>query len=306
MPAKWFICPDNERIEINRCLSPGGCRMENRCATQSLLALMGFDRQWQGVSPSSAGNGPRSLYLRAITEYAVNPQGRIWAALGTGVHANIGHDRHNDNVLAETPLSDEHMKGTADCLEQDEAKTGFYVLTDHKTWGSFKVAKALGLKNEQVEETLLDEDGKPLLLKTGPNKGQPKTRKITTLTHYEPDMRDVELQLNRYRLLFEEKGFPVSRMQIQAIVRDGGTYMAKNRGINLNLYLIPVKRLQNAAVMAFYKDLAAEVTEAFRTGYARKCSIWENWERRKCEEYCEVVEACKAMSAKHNEKWGII
>ena len=45
-------------------------------------------------------------------------------------------------------------------------------------------------------------------------------------------VREVELQLNRYRIFFEEQGFPVSRIQIQAIPRDGGTYIAKNRGID--------------------------------------------------------------------------
>ena len=46
--------------------------------------------------------------------------------------------------------------------------------------------------------------------------------------------------------------------------------------------------------------------EAFETGYARKCNEWESWDRKRCESYCEVVDACKLMSEKKGEKWGII
>lgn len=27
MPARWFICPDKERVEMSDCINQGGCRM---------------------------------------------------------------------------------------------------------------------------------------------------------------------------------------------------------------------------------------------------------------------------------------
>ena len=48
------------------------------------------------------------------------------------------------------------------------------------------------------------------------------------------DMAAEELQINMYRIMFEDAGFPISRMQIMAIVRDGGTYIAESRGIGNN------------------------------------------------------------------------
>lgn len=309
MPAKWFRCSDNETIEIERCLAWQGCRMDQRCATQAFLELVGFDRKWQGVSPSAAGNGPRYLYLKAATDYTVDPQDRVWAANGTNVHGKLSIHKFNRNVLSEEALSDEEMKGTADALEEDEWKAGHYILTDYKTWGSFKVAKALGIKSEKVEETVLDEGGKPVILKSGKNKGQPKTKKRTIITQ-DPaavDLKAEELQLNRYRIFFEKAGFPISRMQIQFLTRDGGTYVAEGRGITQKMGLISIRRLPNDETLSFYRDLAEEVREAFKTGYARKCHLWESWERRKCEGgFCEVAEACKAMSKAHGEKWGII
>lgn len=308
MPAKRFQCPDKGLIEIATCLSMSGCRMPSRCATRSFLALAGHDRAWKGVSPSAAGNGPRLLYLRATVDYTVDPHSRVWALLGTSVHEKIALDRWTDNILSEEKLSGQGMEGTADCLEEDEAKPGHYVLTDHKTWGSFKVAKALGIKSKTIEENVLDGDGKPLLLKSGPNKGQPKTIQKKTIVQ-DPlavDLEGEELQINRYRIFFEASGFSISKMQIQAIPRDGGTYIATMRGINRNLYLIPIRRLLNADVLKFYKTLSDEVLAAFQSGYARKCTAWESWDRRRCDGFCEVKDACKNMSEKHNEKWNII
>jgi hypothetical protein len=309
MPGKWFKCPDGQTIEITKCLENGGCRMGERCATRPFLRLAGFDRKWNGVSPSSAGNGPRMLYLKAISDYVIDPNDRVWAALGTSTHEKLAMHKYANNVLTETKLSDNEMKGIADVLEEDEEKTGYYILSDYKTWGSFKVAKAKGIISETVEETVMDEEGKPVILKTGPNKGKPKTRqqKIIKTDPTKIDLQSEELQLNRYRIFFESYRFPISRMQIQVVSRDGGTFVAQNRGIERNLYIIPIKRLLNADVLGFYRGLADEVTEAFKAGYIRKCDSWESWERRRCDGgFCEVVEQCKEMSAKAGEKWGII
>jgi hypothetical protein len=309
VPAKYFKCPDLEIIPIAKCLIPMGCRMKERCATLPFLNLIGFDRKWEGVSPSSASNGPRMLYLKAVTDYIIDPQDRVWAAFGTSTHDKLNIHYYTKNVLSEERLSDDQMKGIADCLEADEQKQGFFILTDYKTWGSYKVAKALGIISETIEETVLDSDNKPVLLKSGPNKGKPKTKNRTEIIidSSRADLRAEELQLNRYRIFFEQYGFPISRMQIQTIPRDGGTYVAKNRGIDKNLYIIPIKRSENKEVLNFYKILSDEVMEAFKTGYIRKCNSWESWERRRCDRgYCEVIEACKAMSRKAGEKWGIL
>lgn len=308
MPAKWFLCPDGQTIEIDKCLKNNGCRMSNRCATRPFLRLVGFDRVWAGVSPSAAGNGPRLLYLKATTDYTIDPNGRVWAAFGTSTHEVLGMHKYSDNVLAEERLSDETMKGIADVLESDEQNPDKFILTDYKTWGSYKVAKSLGIKIEKGEETVLDDNGEPVILKSGKNKGTPKTRKTSKLivNPASADLKAEELQLNRYRIFFESYGFPVSRMQIQVVSRDGGTYIAHNRGIERNLYIIPIKRLINKNVLDFYRGLAWEVQTAFDTGYIRKCNIWESWERRRCDGYCEVVDACKEVSKNNNEKWGII
>ncbi len=300
MPLKRFICPDGIEINVSHCLK--ACRLLERCATKPYLRLIGYDREWRGVSPSSAGNGPRLLYLKAVNGYAVDPQNRVWAAFGTSTHDNLGMHRYSHNVLSEQPLSDSEMKGISDVLEEDENLLNKYVLTDYKTWGSFKVAKALGLTIKKTDEPII-EDGKPVILKSGKNKGKAKT-KIKSTVVIDPskiDLKSEELQINRYRMFFEYNGFPISRMQIQAIPRDGGTYIAKNRGIEKNLYIIPVNRLADTEVLLFYHVLQQEVDIAFEDGFVRKCNDWESWKNRRCDGYCEVAEDCKSMDKTKGE-----
>jgi len=292
MPATRFICPDNEEILIEKCLTINGCRMPERCATLAYLRVIGYDREWKGVSPSNAGTGPRQLYLKATTDYAINPDSRTFAALGTAVHEKLSIHRYTNNIFAEEKLSDDDMAGIADVLELDENKPGYYILTDYKTWGSYKVGKALGLTKKDIP---LIENGEPVLLKSGKNKGKPKTRAEITLIPSKADVRETELQLNRYRIFFEKAGFPVSKIIVQAIVRDGGTYIAKNRGLDKNLYLVHIPIIPDQKVLDFYIQLRTEVDNAFETGIVRTCDNWESWDKRRCKDYCEVYDACEEM-----------
>ena len=120
MPATMFKCPDNQIISIAKCLKLGGCRMGERCATIPYLKAVSFDREFRGVSPSMAGNGVRLIYLKAITDYVIDPLKRTWSILGTAVHGKLSAMRYATNVLSEEKLSDDQMKGTADLLEIDE------------------------------------------------------------------------------------------------------------------------------------------------------------------------------------------
>ena len=279
--------------------------MNNRCATLPYLRLVGYDREWKGVSPSAAGTGPRLLYLKAITDYTIDPNDRTFAAFGTSTHEKLSIHKYTNDVLAEETLTNGKMRGIADVLEIDENNQEFYVLSDYKNYGSYKVGRVLGLV--KTEKPLLDEHGATVLLKSGKNKGKPKMTSTIELHPEKADLREVALQLNRYKNFFEKAGFKISRIQIQAMVRDGNTYIAKSRGIGRNLYIIPVPILPDNEVLGFYDNLQAEVDEAFKTGWIRQCNKWESWDGRRCKGrrckgYCEVSDACVEMDAGQQRK----
>jgi len=276
--------------------------MKNRCATLPYLRLVGYDREWRGVTPSAAGTGPRLLYLKATTDYVIDPNDRSFAAIGTGTHAKLSLHQYIHDVLSEEELSDGKIKWIADVLEIDEnsPKMELYILNDYKTFGSYKAAKVMGIV--PVDKPLLDEKGKPVLLKSGKNKGKPKTKKVVEYHPEKKKNREVALQLNRYRILFESYNFPISKINIQINPRDGNTYIAKNRGIDRNLYMEPIPILPDQEVLEFYDKLQTEVDEAFKTGWIRRCNSWESWNGRRCKGYCEVSDACVEMDAGQQRK----
>ncbi|MCW7076405.1 MAG: hypothetical protein OCU18_03825 [Candidatus Syntrophoarchaeum sp.] len=287
MPAKWFICPDQQRVEIEKCLAPGGCRLKNRCAPMAYLRAASFDREWKGISPSSAGSDARLIWLKAVKPYAVDPASRAFSLLGTAVHGKLS--LHDYNVLAEETLSDEQMQGVADLLEKNEYGRG-YILTDYKTFGSYKVMKCLGIK--QVTVQIQDENGEPARFKSGQRKGKIKTKREMEIKPEHIDMKAEILQLNRYRIFFEKNGFPVSRMQLFCIVRDGGTRQARSNMIDRNVYTVPVPRLDNKKVLSFYNELDRRVKAAFEQNDAPMCSDELSWNGRRCKSFCEVSEYC--------------
>lgn len=253
------------------------------------------DRPWKAVTPSQAFNGPRFIYLKQACDFAENPHDKAFAILGTGSHDKLSVHFLIRGFVSEQGFDDGLIKGIPDLLEPDENTLGYYILYDYKTSGSFKVALALGL--EKSEEDLLDDAGNPILYKTGAKKGQPKTKQIWT-EHREkalPEILDWSYQLNRYRIAVEEHGYPISHMIVQCIPRDGNTFIAKNRGVEDNVILVEIPRIDDKVILDHYANLQAEIEEAFKTATPRICNEKECWNGRKCKGYCPVSKQCAAM-----------
>jgi uncharacterized protein YukJ len=155
------------------------------------------------------------------------------------------------------------------------------------------VALALGLTKVQVPIT--DDLGHAVVLKTGRNKGLPKTKQgwEKDIQKGLNDILDWSYQMNRYRISVEVYGFPISKMIVQCIPRDGNTYIAKNRGVDKNVILVEIPRLDDQMILDHYANLQAEISEAFATGRARISR--ESWDGRKCKGYCPMHVQCKEM-----------
>jgi hypothetical protein len=145
MPLKFFICPDNTRIEIAECLKK--CpRPEGRCLSLPTLIAVGYTRPWTGKpSTTQLINGTRLSYLQITKDYAIDPFGSAFALLGTRHHRRLEAISRKLNVLSEEKLEGE-VSGILDLLTVDElVDYEAYELWDYKTSGSYKIAKALGI-----------------------------------------------------------------------------------------------------------------------------------------------------------------
>jgi len=194
--------------------------------------------------------------LKITEDYALDPDDHAYAVLGTRHHERLQTVADKLGMVAEKKLSGE-ISGILDLIEPDEQQPGSFVLIDYKTWGSFKIAKAKGLKGEDL------------------------------------DIDQVALQLNNYRIMVEPLGFPVSRIKVQATCRDGNTQNARGNGIRRNLHMIDVPILEDNYVQSYFHTRAEALIKAIETHTMPKmCSTSENWDGRRCKNYCEVLEFC--------------
>jgi len=292
MSLKWFICPDGQRCEVTECYEK--CRMAQRCAPRAYLRLVGQERKWTGKpSVTQLIGGSRQAYLELTTDYAIDPSEATYRIIGTRAHAKL--ENHEDSkTIMEDRLEFEGITGAFDQLEFEHEKIN---LIDTKTSGSYKVAKALGYTTEKNPIPITDDQGNLQFYKTGARKGQQKTKQETRIIKGEPDMHDWVLQQNIYRIMVESAlNEDVNNMFIFALPRDGGTFTAKNRGIEKNMYMIPVKRLEDNEVIKYFMTKKIILLNSLQTKEAPAiCSTEECWDGRKCSKYCPVKDACCAV-----------
>lgn len=303
MPLTHLICPDEIKIPVEQCLTYKGCRLCDRCAPMSVLRQVSERRKWRGVTASQSGNGPRIMYLPEIVDFSIKPESMAFAFLGINTHSKMAEEQWTDNVMPEQRFKE----GTSDVLEIDEfyPEPDHYILYDYKTSGSYAIAKWAGIQVIKEDRPILDADGNAVLLKSGPNKGKVKTKQHREIVEdfSKGNRREISLQLNRYRQAWNAKGFKISKMYIFGIPRDGGTYLAEQRGITKRFYKFPVEFMPDLEVTEYYENLAHEMDVAFKTGYARPCNPWETWEGERCRRFCDVSIDCIEMCRQYSEQW---
>jgi len=282
MPLKGFICPDGEGITVDDCLKEGGCRRGDRCASRTYLHMASSERPWTGTpSTTQLINGTMLAYQRIVQEYSLTPDSRAFRLHGTMVHAKLTTDDELSLIEEKLDGAGTEVTGIFDIYEEEN---GVRKLIDTKSSGSYKVMKALGYYQESVPS-----GGE---YKSGPRKGQPRTKKVQRQSDEYVDRWEWELQLNMYRIQLERLGFPVDRLQIQCIPRDGGTYIAKSRGVVRNVYLFDINFLPDEQVLEYFKRKRRALLYALRYGWTKPCTGKENWDGIRCARFCEVAQFC--------------
>lgn len=285
-----YICPTGRTIEINRCLEH--CIINKkfecgRCVSLRLLQQMASQRAWSGIpSVTQLLSGTRAEFLKITKNYAASPQDMVAALFGSACHSLLERSSNDDRFICEMRLLDptNTYSGQFDCYDKVEQ-----TLYDTKTFGSFKVNQILGLEKIKTPivsrvtgEQLKSERGK-LLFRTSYVYGVRK-------------MRDVTLQLNAYRIMLEHAGFPVRHMRLEVFVRDGGTWIAKDRGVSQNAFLLNVNRLPDRHVQTFFLEQAKRLVRAVNQNkIPPPCRPIETWGGAKCNGFCAVSDFCKGV-----------
>jgi len=226
-------------------------------------------------------------FLKLTQPYRIDPDSRVFMISGTKHHQALEVVAKELNLPSETALNID--RDVFDLLEQDE--DGSLVLSDYKLWGSFRVAKALGIVEIGKAP---DSNGEVYKISGKWGKaGSPKMVSVFQQIAQKADNWEAEMQLNRYRIMLEERGVSISRMQIQATVRDGGLLIANSRGVTRNIYMMAIPRLPDDVVREYFAHKTESLLDALSGNHwSIPCNDRECWEGARCKSYCEVARFC--------------
>lgn len=307
-----IIYPDGSREPITDDLLENGSDMQRKwCPLSYLRMAVGKPRkEYKGtVGVTSCLNGMRQNFLKWKIKPDIDLDGSLYKIAGISSHSQL-EDWVPEKDEAEEWLRDGLVIGRSDLLE----KNGEYnILVDNKFSGSYKVAKSLGIvEGEKIP--LLDEFGNNVLYQKsgkGYKKGDPKMQKTWVEDPEKADVWEFAMQLNKYRRMYEKRGVRIDEMRVFFGTRDGKVYTAYNRGVMRNLYYLEIPKIPDAEVDEFF-DKKSEAIDKMLTDTAdiegtpeeivaelKKreieipiCDERENWEGRRCENYCAFASAC--------------
>ena len=308
-----FICPDGVKIAIPECYRR--CRLGNRCAPETYLREVGGDGvqtewpAWKKPSCTQLLKGTREAWLSQVTPWATEPDSAAFMVVGSAGHSRLesnvpaGSEHH---LQAEGWVELDGVIGRFDLVERNEDPGESYTLVDYKVVGSYAIVKALGLVTERVPR--VDAAGAPVLYR-----GRAMSDPVFRIDPSVADLGDYKWQENFYALawnlarrqrpaveLFDPAVPQITRLRLLMIARDGGTYMAKNRGITRNLYYFEVPRLPEEEIRAKFVAKRDAYLWAVRhnmdgnpdQSWPDPCSPQEAWDGNKCRKYCSVARAC--------------
>ena len=286
-----FICPDGVEVPIVDCLQQ--CRLKDslpcgRCLSLRMLTAMAKQRPFNGVpTVTQLIAGLRAEFLKITKPYAADPQSLAMSRFGTNCHAALERDADPDRWLCEKRLTDPTgtFSGQFDCYD-----TRDHILYDTKAYGSFKIASVLGIK--AVKEPVINQY-------TGEIERRSDGRVVRKTRFFEglKDTREVTLQLNAYRLLLEANGFPVKDMRLELLVRDGGTWIAKSRGVEQNALMLRINRVSDVHIRRYLLTKARILIGSLEKNKPPEpCKKAERWDGLKCKSYCPVKQWCKELT----------
>lgn len=218
MPATHFLCPSGERIPISDCLN--SCCRSQRCLFLTTLRTISksvADRKIEGFTVTELLSGTLEQYLKRTTNYCIDPMTQLYSIQGSAAHL-LHQGEAQGIMLTEERLYAQNFSGQIDNYGAiiDESPT---TLGDLKVTSSYKIMRCRG--RYAVSIPAPDNE----VYKTGAKKGQVKTVKVWRDDGVKHCL-DYALQLNSYRVLLQQAGYPVEKMVVELLCRDYGLQIA--------------------------------------------------------------------------------
>lgn len=284
MPAIGFLYPNGDKVSFED-IQKGKVDILKMGMSLPTLKEMSKERSPDRLpSTTELLVGTCEAYLKRTKEYYVNPQDRAFSLAGTMHHAKL--EQHEDeSLLLEQELQEYNITGIADLYDKKSK-----MLLDYKNTGSYKCSKLLGMTYRLIpcpSGAKYKSSGK------WGKKGSPKMIKQWYRDEGLADFGDWGWQINWYRYLLNKSGHDVDSMYIQVTVRDAGIAVARDRGIDNNIYLIEVPKYDDEVLEFKFLKARDDLLKALETdNLPQKCSNEQTWDGRKCQFYCDVRHLC--------------
>tara|TARA_R100000278_G_scaffold106463_1_gene83024 strand:+ start:562 stop:1443 length:882 start_codon:yes stop_codon:yes gene_type:complete len=285
MPLKGFKYPDGEILSIEE-LSRENVDVSRMGVSIPTLIHMSQQRPVdRKPSTTELLNGTCHSFLERTEDFYIYPQDNAFALAGTLHHLKLeDSSKTHDRLMSEVTLETMGITGTIDLYDK-ETKT----LVDYKFSGSYKIAQCLGMTFRKINHPteVYKRNGR------WGKAGSPKRVKQFYVDESLIDFGDWGWQVNFYRYLLESNGYPVEKMFVQATVRDGGLQIARERGLDRNIYMIEIPFIHNDHLIEKFSSQKDALLKALESDELPEiCTKEERWRGNKCESYCSVREIC--------------
>ena len=285
MPLKGFKYPDGGIVSITD-IKKGNVDIERMQVSLPTLLHMSSDRD-PNRKPSTTEliQGTCQSYLQRTQDYYIYPDDYAFSLAGTLHHLKLEESSSVlDRLGSEIALESNGITGIVDLYDKDTR-----TLIDYKFSGSYKIAKCLGIqvRHGHHPTEVYQRSGR------WGKAGTPKRVKEFYIDKDTADMEDWGWQINFYRYLLEQNGYPVDSMYVQATVRDAGLQIARERGIDKNIYMIEVPYINDEHLLDMFETKRdALLLSLDNKELPDKCTDEETWNGTKCKSYCSVRDIC--------------
>jgi hypothetical protein len=285
MPLKGFKYPDGGIVSITD-IKKGNVDIERMQVSLPTLLHMSSDRD-PNRKPSTTEliQGTCQSYLQRTQDYYIYPDDNAFSLAGTLHHLKLEESSSVlDRLGSEIALESNGITGIVDLYDKDTR-----TLIDYKFSGSYKIAKCIGI---QVKHGYHPTE---VYKKSGRwgKAGTPRRVKEFYIDKDTADMEDWGWQVNFYRYLLEQNGYPVDSMYVQATVRDAGLQIARERGVDKKIYMIEVPYINDEHLLDMFETKRdALLLSLDNEELPDKCTDEETWNGTKCKSYCSVRDIC--------------